>query len=478
MLCKLELTNNLIFITSRNYIIQHISKNFTYRDISQAFVHGKFQKHNVRIIKLLKFQSDKYASLPIGLLDELKYLLDNIEDMNYKIIDNRSTIKHNFTDEQIKNCLNTPLRDYQVDAAKTFFREQQMIMKAATGSGKTKVTAAIIKLLDVPTLILAHKKDLVHQTAKRFIEDGLTNIGIVQGTNMHTDKVTIATIQSAHKIDPNIRNNFKMVVSDECHRCNSPTYQALLSQMVNTHYKLGLSATPYNKDKLHNALVKSWIGEIKFDLGAKDLIAQGFLAEPEIHIIPIRKAVQVRHLKSGYKKYSINIEDYGWVGAERNGIIHNAYRNDVIKVIAENAPGPVLVLVKSIKHGEKLNKIISNSIFIYGDTKIEDRQEHIKEFEEGKNIILIGSTILDEGIDIQELKTLIVCAGGKSFIRTIQRLGRALRKTETKHDVLIYDFMDTTNRYLEKHSKERIKAYQKEGFQKIIFDKGYDENQK
>ena len=471
MLCKVELTNNFITIIARNYLLEHISKKFTYRDISQAFTYGRFQKHNVRIVKLLKFQDEQHAGLPIGLFEELKKLLDNIENLNYQIVDHRQKYAHNFTDDEIKNCLNVELRPYQIDAVKMFLKEQQMIIKSATASGKTKIMAAIIRLLDVPTLVLAHKKDLVHQTEKKFREDGLINVGIVQGTNYRPDKITIATIQSARKIDPTIRQNFKMVFVDEVHRANAPTYQTLLSELVNAHYKLGLSATPFSKDKLHNALVKAWFGEAKFDLGAKQLVDEGWLAEPTIHIVPINKVTQRKKLKSGPKIYNRNIQEYGWVGAERGGIIHNHYRNEKIVELAKNAPEPVLVLVKNIIHGEKLNKMIPNSVFIYGDTKVEEREQAIKEFEEGKEIILIGSTILDEGIDIQELKTLIVTAGGKSFIRALQRLGRALRKTDTKREVVIYDFYDATNRYLERHSKARIDAYRKEGFNKIIVDK-------
>lgn len=468
MLCKLELSNNFIQLTAKKYILDHISKTFTYRDISQAFVYGKFQKHNVKIIKLLEYRDDHHAILPIGLLDDLLELLKSIESLAFKIIDNRIKQSYDFTDQEIKNCVKIPLRDYQIESVKIFLKEQQMIIKAATGSGKTKVLAAIIKLLDVPTLVLMHKIDLIYQTQKKFKEDGLTNIGIVQGTNVATDKITLSTIQSAHKI--NNLQQFEFIAVDEVHKASAPTYQDLLRQS-NARLKLGLSGTPFSKDKLHNALVKAWIGDIKFDLGAKSLIEQGYLAEPIIHMIPIDKVTQTKKLKSGVKTYTRNIEEYGWVGAERGGIIHNTYRNQKIAELAMSSPAPVLVLVKNIKHGEKLNKMIPNSVFIYGDTKVEDREQHIKEFETGKDIILIGSVILDEGIDIQELKSLIVCAGGRSFIRTLQRLGRALRRTKTKKEVLIYDFYDSTNKYLERHSNERIKAYKSEGFNKIISHK-------
>jgi len=55
----------------------------------------------------------------------------------------------------------------------------------------------------------------------------------------------------------------------------------------------------------------------------------------------------------------------------------------------------------------------------------------------------------------------------KSEIATIQALGRALRKHESKSIVYVYDFLDK-EKYLVTHSKERIKHYKKEGHKIVI----------
>jgi len=461
LICLVEVFNNVLKITAPKIVLQKISEKFTYRDISKAFVWGKFQKHNVKIVKLLKPLDKHHAVLPIGLLDELEELLSSISLMKYKIVDRRSFKKYKFDDEQIRNCLKTPLRDYQVEAVKSFIEHKNMIIKAPTGSGKTKVMAALIKLLDLKTLVLCHKKDLVHQTYKRFIDDGIKYVGIVQANNYKPGKVIVATIQSAHKI-PDL-NSFEFIIVDEIHRANAPTYQNVLMN-VTASYRLGLSATPFSRDKLHKARVKSWIGPIKYELPAKELVESGFLAEPTIYFVPIDK-VEVR-LKNS-RIVPRNIEDYKWIGAERNGIIRNEFRNNKIAKLAKSVKKPVVILIKNIEHGEILLNKIPEAIFIHGSTPLEERQKAIELIETSSDAILIGSTIMDEGIDIINIRSLIVAAGGRSFVRALQRIGRALRRSKTKHKVDIYDFMDRTNRYLEKHSLNRLKAYKKEGFQKI-----------
>jgi len=464
MICKLEITNTLIYITSQNYILQHISKKFTYKDYSEAFVRGKFQKHNVKIIKLLKFIDKHHAALPIGLKNELLELLDSIGSIEYRVYDKRDNPDFNFTSDNIKNCLKEPLRDYQIEAVQSFLKHKNTIIKGATGSGKTKIMAAIVKLLNKKALILMHKKDLVHQTYRRFVDDGIQDVGFVQGNNFKDGNILLATIQSSHKIDPDFIKTAELVIVDECQHANAPTFQTVLMLANNARYRLGLSATPFNKNKLHNARVKAWIGDIGFDLGAKKLVEAGWLAKPLIKLVPIKK---VEIVNSKGRRRKVDIEEYSWIGAERNGVIKNMIRNEKIASIAKFSKKPVLILVKSIKHGEFLKSMIDNSTYIHGDTSLEDRKKIIEEFEKHKIPVLIASTILDEGIDIINIKSLIVAAGGKSFIKTIQRLGRALRKSPTKDKVYIYDFLDKTNRLLERHSYERIKAYEREGFTDI-----------
>jgi len=54
---------------------------------------------------------------------------------------------------------------------------------------------------------------------------------------------------------------------------------------------------------------------------------------------------------------------------------------------------------------------------------------------------------------------VINAAGGKSEIMTLQAIGRGLRRTDTKDQVIIVDFFDSSNYYLLGHFGERISIY-------------------
>ena len=84
--------------------------------------------------------------------------------------------------------------------------------------------------------------------------------------------------------------------------------------------------------------------------------------------------------------------------------------------------------------------------------------------------ILVASTIFDEGVDIPEIDALILAGGGQSYIKNIQRVGRALRPKMHKDYVVIYDFLDGRNPkdkkdYLAQHTRSRIEDYKGQDFQ-------------
>ena len=59
---------------------------------------------------------------------------------------------------------------------------------------------------------------------------------------------------------------------------------------------------------------------------------------------------------------------------------------------------------------------------------------------------------------------LIMAGGYKSLRLVLQRVGRILRKKETDNTALVYDFCDKQNVLTYKHSSQRLKIYQNEGF--------------
>ena len=76
----------------------------------------------------------------------------------------------------------------------------------------------------------------------------------------------------------------------------------------------------------------------------------------------------------------------------------------------------------------------------------------------------MASSVFAQGVDIPSLKSVVNAAAGASVIQTLQRLGRGTRVTADKTEFEAWDVLDTGNRYLAKHGKQRLETYQREGY--------------
>ena len=77
---------------------------------------------------------------------------------------------------------------------------------------------------------------------------------------------------------------------------------------------------------------------------------------------------------------------------------------------------------------------------------------------------IIGTTLLDEGVDVPAAGAGIMAGGGKSSTRALQRVGRLIRpdpKDPNKEIAYIEEFFDDT-KWLNHHAKARRKIYETE----------------
>ena len=150
-------------------------------------------------------------------------------------------------------------------------------------------------------------------------------------------------------------------------------------------------------------------------------------------------------------------------------IVNNDERNDKIRKIVndirkKNRQSRILILTKSLDHGRTLENLLGGECeFLEGANSVGERYQAISRFRGcSESSILIGTKILQTGINIEEITHFINARGMKSEIATLQALGRALRRHDSKEVVYIYDFLDK-EKYLKQHSSARKKYYKKEG---------------
>jgi superfamily II DNA or RNA helicase len=108
--------------------------------------------------------------------------------------------------------------------------------------------------------------------------------------------------------------------------------------------------------------------------------------------------------------------------------------------------------------------------FVAGGTEAEDR-EAIRAMAESNNdnIIVASYGTFSTGINIRNLHNIIFASPTKSRVRTLQSIGRGLRKSDEKDSCVLFDIADdmsnkTNKNFTLNHLIERIKMYNQEGF--------------
>ncbi len=429
-----------------------ISDRFTFKDASAAMT--KFG-YNERKVKKVKFAIKKQNSLILrsGFLQEfLKFVKE--ERMNVdEIKDNRTRYdfhKKEFTQEELRSYYNINFKyvDHQIRALKALLKTNWGIIKAPTSAGKTEIIIALMKITNLPVLILVDSITLAIQTRERIIEAGL-DCGICSGKGKINGEHMISTIGSVKKLS---LSQYKVLIIDEVHIAAAKRFQEFLS-MTSYPLRFGFSATPDGNDKFRFALIRQFLGDVIAEVYTDELIENEVITPPEIH----------------FKRISC-VPTMDWPAAYECNITKNSDRNRIAANLALESGVPTLILYRIIDHGKELLKLLPEAILLSGDNDSEERESAIKKFKNGEVRILIASNIFKQGISINNIQTLINVSGGKSRIEVLQKLGRALRKHPGKDVALVYDFLDKGNDFTYRHSLQRMKLYKEVGYTNIIVE--------
>ena len=356
--------------------------------------------------------------------------------------------------------------DYQEDLIKKALLLGRATITAPTGSGKTLIMAGLIKSLkNKKMVILFNTKQLLKQTYD-FLKDicKIDNLGLCFGEGYIYGDIMLCTVQSIEKILDTHLNEAEVIMVDECHEfCSGKSTLAARVAFPNAAWRYGFTATVPSEPIKRHAL-EGALGSVIQSVNTKELVERGKLTKPIIKIIE--------------REYEAEWEDQqlGYPEVYDKYIVFNKERNEKIKKVVEEilngAEKPrILILTKSLEHGRTLEKSFTGQQceFLEGAKSIGERYESISRFRHhGTGAILIGTRILQTGINIEEITHFINARGMKSEIATIQALGRALRVSDNKDEVYVYDFLDK-EKYLSKHSRERMDHYKKEGHEvKIV----------
>jgi len=370
------------------------------------------------------------------------------------------------------------IHDYQMEAILHAVERKRCLLLSPTGSGKSMIIYCLMRYyLEIlpkhkKILIIVPTTGLVQQMISDFAEYSKNTKwkadrnchGIHAGKSKQTAKrVVISTWQSIFREHKDWFDQFSVVFGDECHQYRSQSLVALMTKLKDCPYRIGTTGT-LDSVYVHKLIIEGLFGPVYKVTSTKDLIDKNILSELKVECLCINHSDTDR---AALKRRTYQ-EEIEW-------IVTDERRNKFIVQLAEKLKGNTLILFNYVeKQGKPLFKMLEGSskniYFIYGKTETEMREQIRKIVDKDDNSIMVASYgTTSTGINIRNIHNIIFASPSKSVIRVLQSIGRGLRKSETKENVIIYDISDDLrykkyDNHTYRHLQERLRIYNKERF--------------
>jgi superfamily II DNA or RNA helicase len=153
-----------------------------------------------------------------------------------------------------------------------------------------------------------------------------------------------------------------------------------------------------------------------------------------------------------------------WPKCYEIGVVHNEERNrsivyEVSRAKQHGLPG--MILVSRTEHGRILSEMLTQAgvrvAFIKGANDQNERKAALNALRDRKVDAVIGTSIMDVGVDVPAVGLIVLAGAGKAEVQTRQRIGRGLRKKKNGPNIaFVVDYQEAVNSTLRDHQKERM----------------------
>lgn len=309
------------------------------------------------------------------------------------------------------------------------------LIVSATGSGKTYLSAFDAKNFGAEKLLF-----IVHR--ETILKDAMTTFNKVFGntrtysfyTGNAKDKngdfifaSNLMLSTSLEKFDP---KQFDYIILDECHHATSKTYQKIMAYFKPKFY-LGLTATP---ERLDNEDVFSLFDKnVPYELRLREALENDL-------IVPF-KYFGIRDELINYSK------DNRAILKEMTSPDHCQFIGKHIEKHRPKDKLKALVFCRSVEHAEQMSNQFQSlgyqTAYLVGKHDIMARKIAFNNLqnEDHPLELLFSVDLLNEGVDLPAVNTVIFLRPTESSTIFIQQLGRGLRKFPGKEFLTVLDFI-------------------------------------
>jgi superfamily II DNA or RNA helicase len=299
--------------------------------------------------------------------------------------------------------------------------------------------------------------------------------------------IVISTWQSLIRQPKEWFDQFRVVLGDEAHLFQAKSLTTIMEKLTDAPYRHGFTGTISSESKVHRLILEGVFGPIKRFVTTKQLMDEGTVADFKVKALVLQhdkesKDLFVKTLKDMKKK---NPAKKNMVYAyEKEFLFSNEKRNNYIQKLVHSLDNQNnLILFDWVeKHGKILEPLLRKEgrilHFIYGNTPGEERERirHLIENDPLKrHDILASYGVFSTGVSIKRIDNAIFASAYKAEIKTLQSIGRTLRKGNGSDKAILYDITDdltvgSFTNYTLQHFRRRIEIYAAEQFPFKIYN--------
>lgn len=352
-----------------------------------------------------------------------------------------------------------------------------------TGTGKTEVALHAMAIARCSTLVVAPVRDLMYQWHRRILRGLGFDAGILGDSSHHIRPVTVTTYASACIHMPKIGDRFDLLIFDECHHLSGPIRGDAARQSVATQ-RLGLTATLESSDAAMKG-VEQWIGPVVYRLPISE-VRGTTLADYDVVRIPVNLNPPER---ARYDLLAEQIATYVYERREQDPGFE--WRNLSAESLTDGAASSILRAFRekeSIEQraAEKFRVLedlfrlhLGSPMIVFTGSNLmareistrflipcllshcgkRERLDYLEGLRDGVYPALVANQVLDEGVDLPEVKVAVILGGKSTTRQAKQRLGRILRRRGDARATLYEVVTEDTNEVKRSRKRRRSDAY-------------------
>lgn len=341
--------------------------------------------------------------------------------------------------------------------------EHRAIVISATGTGKTYLSAFDVKQFQPKRMLyLAHREEILKkakESYRKVLGCDDSELGILSGTSKQGDRkyvfAMINTMSNPETLASFAKEHFDYILVDEAHHVSAESYRRVIDYFT-PEFMLGMTATPERTDGVN--IFEMFGYNVAYEIRLQQALDEDMLCP--FHYYGITEYLGAPDAEGASEGIRL---DGDMEAGKRNqltyeiGQLTDAKRVDYIigqlqKYTPYHQDLTGLVFCSRQDEAERLSDLFNTRFFhqqernyrtraTTGRNSRDERQQAIKDLEEGRLDYIFTVDLFNEGVDIPAINQIVMLRNTESSIVFTQQLGRGLRKFAHKDSVIVIDFI-------------------------------------